>query len=360
MPVNNSEVRLLVKSRPGVSGARLQIDNSKLRFAAEPLFASIGGRRGRLAAAPSATWHLLKPVTEAGIASPADVASPWDLCHQLLEEGLGIAGGGEVEFAEPDLQQQWLVGRPGAVAVALATAPTGPDQQNPKYPTLPSNYWYRDTRHAQWDAAVAASPDPGDGNRTRIAHFDTGYDPRHLTRPKYLDLKLQKNFVDDDRPNDASDDSSGLINNLGHGTGTLSILAGAGIQGINDGKPFGCAPYAEVVPIRVANSVVLFYNSAIARAFDYVHGLCANPATFVHVITMSMGGLPSQSWIDAVNALYDVGVFVVTAAGNNYANLPTREIVYPARFARVVAACGVMAIQAPYADLAPTLMAGSF
>ena len=360
MPVNNSEVRLLVKSRPGVSGARLQIDNSKLRFAAEPLFASIGGRRGRLAAAPSATWHLLKPVTEAGIASPADVASPWDLCHQLLEEGLGIAEGGEVEFAEPDLQQQWLVGRPGAVAVALATAPTGPDQQNPKYPTLPSNYWYRDTRHAQWDAAVAASPDPGDGNRTRIAHFDTGYDPRHLTRPKYLDLKLQKNFVDDDRPNDASDDSSGLINNLGHGTGTLSILAGAGIQGINDGKPFGCAPYAEVVPIRVANSVVLFYNSAIARAFDYVHGLCANPATFVHVITMSMGGLPSQSWIDAVNALYDVGVFVVTAAGNNYANLPTREIVYPARFARVVAACGVMANQAPYADLAPTLMAGNY
>ena len=263
MPVNNSEVRLLVKSRPGVSGARLQIDNSKLRFAAEPLFASIGGRRGRLAAALSATWHLLKPVTEAGIASPADVASPWDFCHQLLEEGLGIAGGGEVEFAEPDLQQQWLVGRPGAVAVALATAPTGPDQQNPKYPTLPSNYWYRDTRHAQWDAAVAASPDPGDGNRTRIAHFDTGYDPRHLTRPKYLDLKLQKNFVDDDRPNDASDDSSGLINNLGHGTGTLSILAGAGIQGINDGKPFGCAPYAEVVPIRVANSVVLFYNLSL-------------------------------------------------------------------------------------------------
>jgi Subtilase family len=64
--------------------------------------------------------------------------------------------------------------------------------------------------------------------------------------------------------------------------------------------------------------------------------------------------------VEAVNALYDVGVFVVTAAGNNFANLPTREVVYPARFARVVAACGVMANQAPYADLAPTLMAGNY
>ena len=36
-------------------------------------------------------------------------------------------------------------------------------------------------------------------------------------------------------------------------------------------------------------------------------------------------------------------MFIVTAAGNNYGNLPTRNIVYPARFNRVVAACGVMA-----------------
>src|SRR5262249_30708869 len=160
--------------------------------------------------------------------------------------------------------------------------------------------------------------------------------PNHLTLPRYLNKKLQRNFVDQDRPNDASDDSSGLLNNLGHGTGTLSILAGAGIAGINGGKPFGCAPYAEIVPVRVANSVVLFYNSAVARAFDYVHGL-SKAGNFVHVITMSMGGLPSQAWADAINALYEIGVFIVTAAGNNYANLPTHEVVYPARFARVVA-----------------------
>lgn len=362
MSENDSEIRLLVKTKPGVPGARLQFQGAKFRFAAEPLFTSIGTRRGRLGAAPVSpgTWHILKPLVEPGLTATSEVTNAWDLCHHVLQQGLGIAGGEEVAFAEPDLLQQWTVGRPGAVAVALATAPSEPDPQSPKYPTLPDNFWYRDAKHGQWEAALAATGDPGDGNRVRVAHLDTGYDPSHKTRPQFLNLKLQKNFVDADRENNASDDSGGLVNNLGHGTGTLSILAGAGIAGVNGGKPFGCAPFAEVVPVRVANGVVLFRNSAIAKAFDYVHSLCANPATFVHVITMSMGGVPSQSWVEAINALYEIGVFVVTAAGNNYWNKPTHNIVYPARFSRVVAACGVMADQTPYADLSPTLMAGNY
>src|SRR5262249_53096891 len=98
------------------------------------------------------------------------------------------------------------------------------------------------------------------------------------------------------------------------------------------------------------------------EGFDYVQGLNArNDATRRgDIITMSMGGLASQAWADAVNALYEQGVFIVTAAGNNYGNLPTRNIVYPARFNRVVAACGVMADGKPYADLAFQLMAGNY
>ena len=355
---DGTELRILVKMKPGVAPKGPTLNGARFRFTAEPLFESIGTRQGRRAVARAASWHVLRSTAEPGMATAVEIGNPWDVCHRLLDDSL--AGAGRVEFAEPDLQQQWLVGRPGALAVGLVRASPDPAPQNSKYPILPDNYWYRDARHAQWDAALVASPDPGDAGRTRIAHLDTGYDPNHQTRPKYLNTKLQKNFVDQDRPNDASDDSSGVINNLGHGTGTLSILAGAAVRGVNGGKPFGCAPYAEVVPIRVANSVVLFYNSAIAKAFDYVHLLCTKPASFVHVVTMSMGGLPSQAWADATNALYDAGVFVVTAAGNNYADLPTHEIVYPARFSRVVGACGVMADQTPYADLAPTLMAGNY
>ena len=75
---------------------------------------------------------------------------------------------------------------------------------------------------------------------------------------------------------------------------------------------------------------------------------------------MSMGGIASAAWADAVNALYERGVFVVTAAGNNFGNLPTRFTVYPARFNRVVAACGVMADGRPYADLPIRKMAGCY
>ena len=131
-------------------------------------------------------------------------------------------------------------------------------------------------------------------------------------------------------------------------------------MGRTGGKPFGCAPFTEVVPVRVADRVVLFFNSAIFQGLSYVLDLCRDPATRVHVITMSMGGIASQSWAEAVNALYEAGVFVVTAAGNNFGNLPTHDIVYPARFARVVAACGVMADQTPYADLSLKLMAGNY
>jgi subtilisin family serine protease len=130
------------------------------------------------------------------------------------------------------------------------------------------------------------------------------------------------------------------LSNFSHGCGTLSILAGAAVPGL---KPFGCAPNAEIVPVRVANRVMLFSNSSIARGLDYVHELCALESTRINVVSMSMGGLPSQAWADAINALYDAGVVVVAAAGNNYANLPTRFVVYPARFRRVIAACGVMA-----------------
>ena len=140
----------------------------------------------------------------------------------------------------------------------------------------------------------------------------------------------------------------GILTNLGHGTGTLSLLALGGAEAL------------DVIPIRVANSVVLFRNSSIAKAFDYVHGLFADPATRAHVITMSMGGLASQAWAEAVNALYELGVFIVTAAGNNFGHLPVNSIVYPARFGRVIAACGVMADGQPYADLPLALMAGNY
>jgi subtilase family protein len=341
--------RLLVKTGAALPDT-LALGAAGTPFTATPLFTSIGTPAG-LGVAAGSTWHVLSPPS--GFAGQ----NPWDLCHQLLQGGLGFAGAPAVSFAEPDLQQQWIVGDETEVGLALESCAADP-QDGKSFPAVPGNdFWFRDPDYGQFDAALALAGGPDVNALVRIAHFDTGYDPGHALLPPRLRKDLARNFVDDGLPNDASDTSSGLATNLGHGTGTISILAGGTAPG---GKRVGGAPFAEVVPIRVGDRVALFSNSAIARAFDYVHGLNANAATSVDIITMSMGGTASQAWAEAVNALYEQGVFIVTAAGNNFANLPTRNIVYPARFNRVLAACGVMADHAPYADLGLRRMAGNY
>ena len=341
--------RVLVKTTAVIAGQRLAPGTAKTAFTAEPLFKSIG-HEAALGLSAGATWHVLS-------APDDDGTNPWDICHSLLSSGLGVTGG-SVEFAEPDLQQRWLMGDEKALGIGLTAGCDRASPQSSNYPRDADNFWLKKRSHSQFDDALAEVGQPGDRNRVRIAHLDTGYDPRHRSLPAHMNLRLQRNFVEADRPNDATDTTSETaLSNPGHGTGTLSILAG---KAFGSTSTIGCAPNADVVPVRVANSVVLFSNSSIAKAMDYIHGLCANPATRVHVITMSMGGLASRAWADAVNALYERGVFIVAAAGNNFANLPTRNIVYPARFNRVVAACGVMANHAPYADLPAAIMAGNY
>jgi hypothetical protein len=314
------------------------------------LFDSIRPARGGLGATPAPEWYILTPSERA-----AEV-NAWDLCHHVTRQGFGVAGLASAQFAEPDLEQQWVTGTAVEHAMAVSKSCDKASDPESRLPPIPFTdpFWFRDPNHSQLEAARTAVGQPAD--RVRIAHCDTGYYPNQETLPRFLRRDLQKNFVDNGSLNDATDHTSGILTNLGHGTGTLSILAGAKV----DGVPLGGAPFLDIIPIRVANSVVLFRNSAIAKAFDFVHGLFGDMAKRAHVISMSMGGLASQAWADAVNALYELGVFIVTAAGNNFFNLPTHNIVYPARFKRVVAACGVMADGRPYADLPINIMAGNY
>jgi hypothetical protein len=350
MPSQPETQRFLVKVQPGL-GPTLALAAGPTQFKLEPLFTSIDqSPTGSLAATAAPAWHVL---------TPADPVSehPWDAAHQLVQGGFGIAGAPAPEFAEPDIQQQWFVAPPATLAQALASTCTTINPQDTNFPVLSDNFWFHDSAHGQFADAVAAIGQPAPGSTVRVAHCDTGYYADHHGLPANLNHALEHNFVDADRPSDARDDSTGPLNNFGHGTGTIGVLAGQALPG---SVAVGAAPFVEVVPIRVANGVALVYNSAIARAFDYVHSLSADPATRIHVITMSMGGLASQSWADAVNALYDAGVFIVTAAGNNQGNLPTKNIVFPARFNRVVAACGVMADNTAYADKRIQLMVGNY
>jgi hypothetical protein len=210
----------------------------------------------------------------------------------------------------------------------------------------------------------------GGAGTIRIAHLDTGYDAGHRALAgTSIDGDLQRNFVDSDRPRDARDlGVDGLLKSPGHGTGTLSILAGGKFEFSANGYAFddilGGAPAAKIVPIRVGNSVVQLTTKNVALGINYAADLCANEATRIHVLSMSMGGVASAAWADAVNKAYEAGIVFVAAAGNNFsANMfgfPTRQIVYPARFGRVIAACGVMANGQPYDGLPAGTMQGNW
>ena len=354
--------RLLLKIRPVPDGTAFALD--RRRFQLEPLFPDRSAGPGLGLARPS-EWQLASAPGE------LSEAEAWDLCHRLVQRGMGVAGARAVDFAEPDLEQQWIFASAREEAFKGFQAASGtpceqPDDPNAKYafPGPLDTYdwrWFQNTDHSGLADAHAAIGDPA--QRVTIAHLDTGYRKDHKVLPMHLDHSLERSFVKGDQnPNSAEDPfDSEFGNNPGHGTGTLGILAGA----LFDGTPFnrakdlvGGAPFAHIIPMRVANSVVLFANSAIARGLQYA---IANKAD---VLSMSMGGVPSQVWADLLNEAYEAGIVLVTAAGNNFGPGPVRVprfIVYPARFHRVLAACGIMSDLRPYADFPdPRQMGGSY
>lgn len=355
--------------------ARSRIRAAGVQFELEPLFAVPAQPGGLGLAATGWEWHL------AQTAGRPDVASAWQLAHQLTG-ATGAAAGGAT-LVEPDLIQPWPYVNPlsrdsghdrGASADAPLAADAGAvcafNDQQPQLPGVEHTFaWHLGDDFSQLRQARTAAGAQAGPHRVRIGHLDTGFDPTHTSRPAHLRADLQRNFVDDQPAGDAHDPATrGPLNNPGHGTGTLSILAGGRFTYQRDGYAFddvlGGAPDAEIVPIRVGTSVVQLKTSTVARGIMYAVGLCANDDTRIHVLSMSMGGVASAAWADAVNLAYEAGIVFVAAAGNNFSagffGFPTHAIVYPARFRRVVAACGVMANRKPYYNLPFRTMQGNW
>src|SRR5260221_1575174 len=146
--------------------------------------------------------------------------------------------------------------------------------------------------------------------RVRIGHLDTGYAPNHPDRPNNILTALERSFVDDGgNPNSAADPNRRHpFDQSGHGTGTIGILAGGNVDQGDFHDILGGAPDAEVLPIRISNSVVLFWTSALAAGLRYaVDQNC-------DVISLSMGGLPSRAWCETVNLAYESGICIVAAS----------------------------------------------
>ena len=334
--------RILVKLRPSLALAAAA-PCANLR----PLYDPVAPH-ANLGLMPAPAWYLAD--------MPDGGPTPWDVAHARIADQLGV-NESDVLYAEPDLPNRYpdsnekLRGnQPFAVG-----SDCGDEGQNPDggRVTGPGFGWHLGDSFSQLASARAAIQftDP----RTRIAHIDTGYDKSHAARPERIVESLERNFVDGDgEPNSAQDPNRRhLFDNSGHGTGTIGILAGGKI--VQNGNDYlGGAPYADILPIRIANSVLLVYTSVFAQGLQYaVQQQC-------DVVSLSMGGLPSAAWNEAVNAAYEAGICIVAASGDCFGGAPTHHVVYPARYHRVIAACGVMANGRPYYELPVNVIEGNW
>lgn len=284
--------RILVKLRPSVARAAAA-PRANLR----PLYDAVtpAAAELRLGAAPA--WYLAD--------LPDGGPTPWDAAHARVADQLGIAES-DVLYAEPDLPQCYpdLNEKHRGEKFAVGSDCQATDQQD-SYGRVkgPGFAWHLRNEYSQLASARDAVQftDP----RTRIAHIDTGYDKSHATRPEHILEELERNFADgNDQPNSAQDPNRRhLFDNSGHGTGTIGILAGRQVAQ-NGNAYIGGTPQANILPIRIANSVILFYTSVFAQALQYaIQQQC-------DVVSISMGGLPSAAWNEAVNAAYEAGICI--------------------------------------------------
>ena len=290
-------------------------------------------------------------------------ANPWDIAH-LSSKAIAP----QPVFTEPDFLHEFVTDRNIDASYKRSKAKIGKksvsdDSFDPDWEPHKDLIWHLGDGFSQLKSAREAVQDIN--YIVRIGHLDTGYNKTHVViQDSIRKNKLQRNFVDDEDQFDAHDPyTKGNLRMPGHGTGTLGILAGAKMRLNTDDGIFndylGGAWFAEVVCCRIAPSVVLMKTSAFAEAINYLSAL-ATSGTPVHVVSMSMGGAPSRAWAEAVNAAYDAGITIVTASGNNFHGVPTQHVIYPARFERVIAACGVTYDFKPYHHTKVTEMQGCY
>ena len=272
-----------------------------------------GGAKSKGARTPAPQHPQGVAMAMRGATAPAAPAGPsqdevWSAVRALMDQP-------EVEYAEPD-----------AVLVHPFVELPEPPGKN-----LARDWHLRAIRAPQaWKLFEKAGRLPGEG--ILIGHLDTGW-TQHPAVPGADRLRPGVDLWDTHRPDarDPLEQGTGL--SPGHGTATLCLLAA------HHEDYRGVATHAQVLPVRVSPSVV--HVGTRAMALGILH--CVSQGA--QVISISMGGLPSRLWADAVNHAYEQGVVLCAAAGNHFPlagalRTPT-SVVYPARFHRVLAVAGI-------------------
>lgn len=280
---------------------------------------------------------------------PTSSASPWDDAHEFLDKRL--AEGEKPVYIEPDIESTLYGGSDEELAprVRLTEEEGGYLRRFPQPQEEEDNFiWHLKSNFSQLKDARERVQHGGSAS-IKIAIIDTGYQEGHPALPSNHTRGIS--YVKGEGKGPAIDRRSGRrIEQDGHGTATMAILGGKYVNHAATGDRyegvFGAIPFAEIVPIRIHESVALLRVKAFEKAVDYaIQQGC-------EVISMSMAGMPSKAWARAVNKAYLNGVVVVTAAGNNWDGgwgvLAPKTVLYPARWERVIAATGAAYDHKPY------------
>ncbi len=283
-----------------------------------------------------------------------------NVIQQLLSNPMNIRSiEPDVAIWDPDLEQRLFKEAIHSSSRAASTAPGKGmgfqvvEPASPVWPAPSEFAWhlggaYTNLGNARRDAEHCFNPSNAAEN-VLVYHLDTGYyNTADGVRPKFLDLKLSRSYVESDRmgqnelPPGYDRFEGGLLSFAGHGTATLSILAGNRVElpGFHDF--LGGAPYAHIASCRVSQSVVHFWTGSMVAAISAAIEKQAD------LITMAAGSPPSDALLDAINHAYDEGVAMIFASSDYFQfpfvfEFPPHTTVYPARFSRALAVTGVTA-----------------
>ncbi len=275
-----------------------------------------------------------------------DVSNNWDIAHNYLDNSTSK------EFIEPNIESTSYK-EEEISALKLKSSEDGYLQSWPKPKETNNNLvWYLNDDFSQLRKAKdAVIKKVGKNCKIKIAIIDTGYQEGHPALPNGFDIPRGISFIKGEENQPAIDKNAGTrTEQNGHGTATMAILGGKKVdiqisgQGYNG--DFGAIPFAEIIPIRICETVALIRTSAFVEAVEYaINQGC-------EVISMSMAGAPTKAWATVVNKAYENGVVIVTAAGNSWyqgsASISPKRLLYPARWDRVIAATGVTYNHLPY------------
>jgi hypothetical protein len=266
-----------------------------LMVEAEPLFRQIDAGE---AAAEIGRRYL---VTLPGLSRRDVAVNPFELGYRLAE-----TAGLEVETVEPDLPHSVYAGNAAIDASVFGGLPgCNVDEDE----SLPLTWNLASTRVP--DAWALAPPAGGRrfGEGIVVGHPDTGWAVHDELDAAALDTSRSWNFVDGNA--DATDPLTkewwaiGPLAQPGHGLGMGSVIVSR-----QAGAMQGAAPLATLVPIRAVTKVWQVFTGDLARGIEHA------ATNGCHVVSMSLGGIPSEALERAVNDAVARDVIVCAAAGN--------------------------------------------